>query len=109
MLGLDNPLHIAFLLVLLLLVFGAKRLPEMGKSLGAGLRGFKESISGEDTPAAQITPAAPDHARGSDHASPGRRAHRAAGRPHSGTASRLTAAGFERLLAHLRVATSRLR
>lgn len=48
MLGLDNPIHIAFVLVLLLLVFGAKRLPEMGKSLGAGLRGFKESISGED-------------------------------------------------------------
>ena len=47
MLGLDNPIHIAFLLVLLLLVFGAKRLPEMGKSLGAGLRGFKDSISGE--------------------------------------------------------------
>jgi sec-independent protein translocase protein TatA len=45
--GLDNPLHIAFLLLLLLLVFGAKRLPEMGHSLGAGLRGFKESISGE--------------------------------------------------------------
>jgi len=49
-LGLDNPLHIAFILVLVLLVFGAKRLPEMGKSLGAGLRGFKESISGEDQP-----------------------------------------------------------
>ena len=47
MMGLDNPIHIAFLLVLLLLVFGAKRLPEMGHSLGAGLRGFKESISGE--------------------------------------------------------------
>ena len=47
MMGLDNPMHIAFLLVLLLLVFGAKRLPEMGRSLGAGLRGFKESISGE--------------------------------------------------------------
>ena len=47
MMGLDNPIHIAFLLVLLLLVFGAKRLPEMGRSLGAGLRGFKESISGE--------------------------------------------------------------
>jgi sec-independent protein translocase protein TatA len=47
MLGLDNPLHIAFLLAVLLLVFGAKRLPEMGRSLGAGLRGFKESISGE--------------------------------------------------------------
>jgi sec-independent protein translocase protein TatA len=49
MMGLDNPIHIAFLLVILLLVFGAKRLPEMGRSLGSGLRGFKESISGEST------------------------------------------------------------
>jgi len=56
MMGLDNPIHIAFLLVLLLLVFGAKRLPEMGRSLGAGLRGFKESISGE-TPGAHADPA----------------------------------------------------
>ncbi len=48
--GLDNPLHIAFLLVILLLVFGAKRLPEMGRSLGSGLRGFKESIGGEHAP-----------------------------------------------------------
>jgi sec-independent protein translocase protein TatA len=45
--GLDNPIHIAFLLILLLLVFGAKRLPEMGRSLGDGMRGFKDSISGD--------------------------------------------------------------
>ena len=45
--GLDNPIHIAFLLILLLLVFGAKRLPEMGRSLGSGMRGFKDSLSGE--------------------------------------------------------------
>ncbi|HEY7960488.1 MAG TPA: twin-arginine translocase TatA/TatE family subunit [Solirubrobacteraceae bacterium] len=45
--GLDNPLHIAFLVVLLLLVFGARRLPEIGRSLGSGMREFKESISGE--------------------------------------------------------------
>jgi sec-independent protein translocase protein TatA len=47
-LGLDNPIHLAFILVLLLLVFGAKRLPEMGKSLGSGLRGFKESLTAEE-------------------------------------------------------------
>jgi sec-independent protein translocase protein TatA len=47
MLGLDNPVHLIFLLVLLLLVFGAKRLPEMGRSLGSGMRGFKDSLSGE--------------------------------------------------------------
>jgi sec-independent protein translocase protein TatA len=52
--GLDNPIHIAFLLILLLLVFGAKRLPEMGRSLGDGMRGFKDALSGEDTqPVAQ--------------------------------------------------------
>jgi len=45
--GLDNPIHIAFLLVLLLLVFGAKRLPEMGHSLGSGLRGFRDALSGD--------------------------------------------------------------
>jgi len=47
MVGLDNPLHLVFLLVILLLIFGAKRLPEMGRSLGTGLRGFKQSLSGE--------------------------------------------------------------
>lgn len=64
--GLDNPLHIAFLLILLLLVFGAKRLPEMGRSLGSGLRGFKDSLSGEEVagsgheaPAAPAAPAVP--------------------------------------------------
>jgi len=43
--GLDNPIHIAFLVVILLLVFGAKRLPEIGRSLGSGMREFKDSIT----------------------------------------------------------------
>jgi sec-independent protein translocase protein TatA len=55
--GLDNPLHIAFLLVLLLLVFGAKRLPEMGRSLGEGLRGFKSAVSGDAIATQVATPA----------------------------------------------------
>lgn len=55
--GLDNPLHIAFLLILLLLVFGAKRLPEMGRSLGSGMRGFKDALSDESSqPASQPMP-----------------------------------------------------
>jgi sec-independent protein translocase protein TatA len=61
--GLDNPLHIAFLLIVLLLVFGARRLPEMGRSLGSGMREFKDSISGETRPTithtAQQQPAPP--------------------------------------------------
>jgi sec-independent protein translocase protein TatA len=60
--GLENPLHIAIILLVVLMVFGAKRLPEMGRSLGEGLRGFKESISGDHAhtdPAALEAPAAP--------------------------------------------------
>ncbi len=61
--GLDNPLHVAFLVVILLLVFGAKRLPEMGRSIGTGMREFKDSISGESKPeltqSAQQQPQAP--------------------------------------------------
>jgi len=45
--GLDNPVHILLLLIVLLLVFGAKRLPEIGRSLGEGMRGFKETLSGD--------------------------------------------------------------
>ncbi|HYM46668.1 MAG TPA: twin-arginine translocase TatA/TatE family subunit [Solirubrobacteraceae bacterium] len=45
--GLDNPLHIAFLVVILLLVFGARRLPEIGRSLGSGMREFKSSVTGD--------------------------------------------------------------
>ena len=45
MMGLDNPIHIAFLLIVMLLVFGAKRLPEMGRSLGSGMRGFRDALA----------------------------------------------------------------
>ena len=62
--GLDNPTHIAFIVVILLLVFGARRLPEIGRSLGTGLREFKQSISGESHQAQEpqqptLPPAAP--------------------------------------------------
>jgi sec-independent protein translocase protein TatA len=56
--GLDNPLHILILLLVVLLVFGAKRLPEIGRSLGEGMRGFKDSISGESHQHS-LTPAPP--------------------------------------------------
>jgi sec-independent protein translocase protein TatA len=48
------------LLLVILLVFGPKRLPEMGRSLGKGLREFKESVSGndDDEPRPAITTAA---------------------------------------------------
>jgi sec-independent protein translocase protein TatA len=40
--------EILILLLVVLLVFGPKRLPEMGRSLGKGMREFKDSISGQD-------------------------------------------------------------
>jgi len=36
------------ILVVLLVIFGPKRLPEMGRSLGRGMREFKDSITGKD-------------------------------------------------------------
>ena len=56
--GLDNPLHIAFLVVILLLVFGAKRLPEIGRSLGSGMREFKQSVTGESSTSQTALPPA---------------------------------------------------
>ena len=53
--GLENPLHIAIVLVVVLMVFGAKPLPEMGKGLGEGMRGFKQAISGENQESIQST------------------------------------------------------
>ena len=52
------------LLVVLLLVFGAKRLPEMGRSLGKGMREFKDGVSGLDdevttTPPTTAAPKSP--------------------------------------------------
>lgn len=56
--GLENPFHIAVLVVLLLLLFGAKRLPEIGRSLGSGMREFKMSVTGEANQSQQSLPPA---------------------------------------------------
>ena len=43
-----QPTHLLFILVIALLVLGPKRLPEVGKSLGRGLRDFRNALSGDD-------------------------------------------------------------
>jgi sec-independent protein translocase protein TatA len=58
--------EIVLLLLVALLLFGAKRLPEIGRSLGSGMREFKDSVTGaskpEATQASELPPAPPDPA-----------------------------------------------
>lgn len=48
--------ELVILLLVVLLVFGPKRLPEMGRQLGRGMREFKDSISGKDDEPAELSP-----------------------------------------------------
>ena len=43
-----GPMELIIVLVIVLLIFGPKRLPGLGKQLGTGMREFKDSISGKD-------------------------------------------------------------
>jgi sec-independent protein translocase protein TatA len=54
MLGNIGPLEIGIVLVVVLLVFGPKRLPELGHGLGRGMREFKESVTGENKDAVEV-------------------------------------------------------
>ena len=53
-----GPMEIVGLLLLALLLFGAKRLPEIGRSLGKGMREFKDSVTGRDDEPRQLESAA---------------------------------------------------
>jgi sec-independent protein translocase protein TatA len=44
-----GPVEIIIVVVILLLVFGTKRLPEAGRNLGKGMREFKDSVTGKDS------------------------------------------------------------
>jgi sec-independent protein translocase protein TatA len=56
MTGFLTPTHVLLLLVVVLVLFGAKRLPELGRSLGSGLREFKHSIGAAPTSNASAQP-----------------------------------------------------
>ena len=53
--GWISPWELLLLALVVLLVFGPKRLPEIGRSLGRGMREFKESVTGKDEPHAELT------------------------------------------------------
>jgi sec-independent protein translocase protein TatA len=57
--GLTQPWHIILILLIALLLFGGKRLPEIGRSLGSGMREFKDSVMGDkEQPELQQLPSA---------------------------------------------------
>ena len=57
--GLFQPTHLLVIFGIALLVFGPKKLPELGKGIGEGIRGFKSAIKAEeDKPTTAMSPAA---------------------------------------------------
>ena len=70
--------EIILLLLVALLLFGAKRLPEIGRSLGSGMREFKDSVTGnsKDEPSStELPPAAPPAAPPENASDPRRTEH----------------------------------
>jgi sec-independent protein translocase protein TatA len=62
MIGNIGPLEIGLVLIIALVVFGPKRLPDLGQSLGKGIREFKGSVTGETDEPARVE-AARDESR----------------------------------------------
>ena len=49
-----GPLEIVIVLIIVLVIFGPKRLPDLGRSLGRGMREFKDSVTGKDKEQEQL-------------------------------------------------------
>jgi sec-independent protein translocase protein TatA len=59
--GLFQPMHLLIIFVIALLVFGPKKLPELGKGIGEGIRALKDSMSGNsDQTKGPTDPKGPD-------------------------------------------------
>jgi len=56
--GLFQPMHLVMIVGIALLMFGPKKLPELGKGLGEGIRSFKSALRGELEPVASEHPPA---------------------------------------------------
>jgi sec-independent protein translocase protein TatA len=51
-----GPLEIVIVLIIVLVIFGPKRLPELGRSMGKGMREFKDSVTGKDKEHEELEP-----------------------------------------------------
>ena len=58
--GLFQPMHLLVIFGIALLVFGPKKLPELGKGIGEGIRGFKSAMKDEDKAVSTTTTSAKD-------------------------------------------------
>jgi sec-independent protein translocase protein TatA len=58
--GLFQPMHLLVIFGIALLVFGPKKLPELGKGIGEGIRGFKSAMKAEEENPATTTITASD-------------------------------------------------
>jgi TatA/E family protein of Tat protein translocase len=57
--GIENPVHLLFVAVVALIVLGPRRLPELARSLGRGIREFREAMSNGSATGSPHTPAPP--------------------------------------------------
>jgi sec-independent protein translocase protein TatA len=57
--GLLQPMHLLVILAIAVFVFGPKKLPELGKSLGEAIRGFKSTLHEAENPSVRAEPPAP--------------------------------------------------
>jgi sec-independent protein translocase protein TatA len=58
--GLFQPMHLLVIFGIALLAFGPKKLPELGKGIGEGIRGFKSAMKDDEKPASVTAAAASD-------------------------------------------------
>jgi sec-independent protein translocase protein TatA len=67
--GLENPVHLLFIAAVALVVLGPRRLPDLAKALGKGVREFREAMSeGEDSESPASSNGAPPAPAGTAHA-----------------------------------------
>jgi len=68
--GIENPVHLLFIAIIALVVLGPKRLPELARALGHGIREFRESVSQQSEPTIEQTLAVEQPAAQPDPAAP---------------------------------------
>jgi sec-independent protein translocase protein TatA len=59
--GIENPVHLLFLAAVALVVLGPKRLPELARAAGKGMRELRAALSGEDEDEAAVSSDDPTH------------------------------------------------